>query len=40
MDDSEITCDEIIESYDEETNFNENKQTIKHKTFTVYLPFY
>ena len=34
MDDSAITCDEIIESYDEETksiltNFNERKATSK-----------
>ena len=25
MDDSVIVCDEVIESYDEETNFNEKK---------------
>ena len=29
MDDSAILCDEIIESYDEETNFNEKKATCK-----------
>ena len=31
MDDSAINCDEIIESYDEETNFNERKQPSKCK---------
>ena len=31
MDDSAINCDEIIESYDEETNFNERKQLSKCK---------
>ena len=30
IDDSAITCDEIIESYNEETNFNENKAKQKH----------
>ena len=29
MDDSAITCDEIIESYDEETNFNEKEANCK-----------
>ena len=38
MADSAITCDEIIESYDEETktiptNFNEKKATCKTKNF-------
>ena len=29
MDDSLITCDHIIESYDKETNFSEEKATRK-----------
>ena len=29
MDDSEITCNEVIESKDEETNFNEKKKPVK-----------
>ena len=38
MDDSAIMCNEIIESYDEETetiptNFNENKTTCKTQIF-------
>ena len=28
MDDSAIMCDEIIESYEEETNFNEKKDNL------------
>ena len=45
MDDSVITCDEIIESYDEETktistNFNEKNITCKNKTSIFYLSFY
>ena len=42
MDDSVITCDEIIESYDEETktvltNFNKKKmQTVKQKASIFY----
>ena len=41
MDDSMITCDEIIESYDEEakafsTNFNETKQPVKRKISEFY----
>ena len=31
MDDSAIMCDQIIESYQEETNFNEKKQPVKCK---------
>ena len=31
MDDSEITCDEVIESKDEETNFNEKKEPVKRE---------
>ena len=42
MDDSAITCDDIIE---EETktvtaNFNEKMQSVKQKIFIFYLPFY
>ena len=45
MDDSVITCDEIIESYNEETktfptNFNEKKQSVKHKISMFYFYFY
>ena len=44
MDDSTITCDEIIESYDEEiktilTNFNEKKTTCKASNFCILLVF-
>ena len=44
MDDSTITCDEIIESYDEErktvsTNFNEKKATCKAQYFYILLTF-
>ena len=40
MNDSAIMCDEIIESYEEETNFNEKKQQpVKHKISIVYLHF-
>ena len=40
MDDSVITCDEIIEPYDEETktvptNFNEKKRTCKTQIFNI-----
>ena len=33
MDNSVIMCDEVIESYDEERNFNEKKATCKTRTF-------
>ena len=33
MDDSAITCNEIIESYNAETNFNENKAICKMQNF-------
>ena len=36
MDDSAIMCDEIIESYEEETNFNEKKQLSKHKIYIFF----
>ena len=44
MDDSVITCDEIIESYDKETkiiptNFNGKKATYKTKTLYILLTF-
>ena len=44
MDDSVITCDEIIESYDEEaksipTNFNEKKAICKAQHFYILLAF-
>ena len=40
MDDSTITCDEIIKSYNEETktiptNFNEKKATYKTENFYI-----
>ena len=42
MDDSAITCDKIIESYQEETttisnNFNEKKATCKTQNFYILL---
>ena len=33
-------CDEIIESYDEETNFNGKKQSVKHKIYIICFQFY
>ena len=44
MDDSAITCDEIIASYDEETKtipkyFNEKKATCKMQSFYILLVF-
>ena len=44
MEDSGITCDEIIESYDEETktiptNFNEKKATCETQNFYILLDF-
>ena len=39
MDNSAISCDEIIESSDEETNFNEKKATCKKKIFYILLTF-
>ena len=39
MDDSAITCDEIIESYDEETNIIEKKATCKMQNFYILLTF-
>ena len=40
MDDSAVMSDEIIESYDKETNFNEKEATCKTNTFYIYLHFY
>ena len=40
MDDSVITCDEVIESYDKETNFNENKGNCKTQNFYILLEFF
>ena len=39
MDNSVIMCDEVIESYDEETNLNEKKATCKRKNFNILLGF-
>ena len=39
MDYSAITCDEIIESYDDNTNFNEKKVTWKMQNFCILLAF-
>ena len=44
MNDSSITCDEIIELFDQETktiltNFNENKATCKTQNFYALLAF-
>ena len=45
MDDSVMTCDEVIESYDQEiktipTTFNEKNITCKTQNFYIYLSFY
>ena len=39
MDDSAIMSDEIIESYKEETNFNEKKATCKMRSFYILIAF-
>ena len=39
MDNSAITCDEIIESFDKETYFSEKEQPEKRKTPIFYLHF-
>ena len=39
MDDLAIMCDEVIESYDEETNFNENKVMCKTQNVYILLAF-
>ena len=40
MDKSMIMCDEVIESYGEETNFNEKKATCKMENFYILHVFY
>ena len=40
MADSSIMCDGVINSYDEETNFNEKKQPIERKIFIFYKHVY
>ena len=37
MDSLAITCDEIIESCDRETNFNEKKATCKAQNLYIFL---
>ena len=37
IDDSVITCDEVIDSYDEEINFNEKNITCKTQNFYILL---
>ena len=39
MDDSTIICDEVIELYKEETNFDENKATCKMQNFYILVKF-
>ena len=39
MDDSAIICDEVIESYNKETNFNEKKATCKTQNLYILLAF-
>ena len=39
MDDSAIICDEVIESYEEKTNFNEKKATCKKQNLYILLTF-
>ena len=39
MDDSAITCDEIIDSHKEETNFNEKNITCRTQNFYILLAF-
>ena len=40
MDDSAFMCDKIVESNDDERDFNEKKQPVKCKIFILYLYFY
>ena len=40
MNPSAINYDEVIESYDKETNFNEKKKLLKCKIYIFYLHFY
>ena len=39
MDDSTITCDKVIESYEEEINLNEKKIICKTQNFYILLAF-
>ena len=39
MDESAILCDEVIESYEEATHFNETKAVCKKENFYVLLSF-
>ena len=39
MEDSTIICDDIIKSYDEETNFKEEKAICKTQNFYILLAF-
>ena len=39
MDNSAIMCDEVIESYEKETNFKEKKATCKTQNFYILLVF-
>ena len=39
MNDSEIVCDEVVESCHEEVNFNEKKATFKTQNFYISLAF-
>ena len=39
MDDSMIMSDKVIESYNDETDFNENKATCKTQNFYILLAF-
>ena len=40
MDDSAIICNEVIESYNEEINLNEKKQSVKQNVLIFYLHFH
>ena len=39
MDDSAVKCDEIVEPFHEERNFNEKKATCKMENFYILLAF-
>ena len=39
MNDSAVTCDDVIKSYDEKTNFNGKKATCKTQNFYILLTF-
>ena len=39
MDNSAIMCDEVMELYDEETNFNKKKATCKTQNFYILIVF-